>query len=630
MRFRPLSLSFVRSRRPVDRDPIEDGPSSGRGDDWTQDGTIDVHGRPASKRRTGGWKGAMFVLVEQVGANTAWYGIGSNLVIFLTTIMHESNNSAANNVNNWNGVGYIAPLIAAFIADSYCGRFIGAIIFSVIYIVGLAMLTVVGSVKSFRPPQCDNMDVTCQHASVGEDAFLYTALYVMVVGAGGVQGTIVPFGADQFDEEDDKEKLQKSSFFNWAYQTNLIGSFISCTFFVYLQENVSFGVGWGLACAFQVLGTIVVVMGVWVYRYHKPGGNPLLRIAQVVIAALRKRQLKVSNVDDLYEVQQAESVIKGSRRINHSNRFRFLDKASIMTEAEQEKGAVQNPWQLCTVTQVEEVKFVLRVIPIFLTGIIYTVCYSQLITLFVEQGYSMDRNLGSFVIPAASLGVFESISVLFWVVVWDQLLVPFLRKRTGNQRGISELQRIGIGLALSILSMVFAAIVEIERLRIVRIHGLVDNPDALVPMSVFWEVPQYFVMGASEVFTYIGLMEFFYAQAPDAIRSVGSSIALLAWAVGYFVTTLLLTIVSHITRRGGKPGWVADNLNQGRIDLFYWLLAILSFINLFFFIFCAVQYEYMVTTGPISAESEVLQQEKDGQREQSMVNESAHNPPADS
>jgi peptide/histidine transporter 3/4 len=301
-----------------------------------------------------------------------------------------------------------------------------------------------------------------------------------------------------------------------------------------------------------------------------------------------------------------------------------LDKAAIVTGPEKEKGAVQNHWLLCTVTQVEEVKFMLRMMPIFLTSIMYTTCYSQMSTLFVEQGYTLDRSLGYFVMPSASIGVFESVSVLFWVAVYDRVLVPFLRKRTGNHRGITELQRIGIGLALSICAMIVAALVEVRRLRTVHAWGLLGDAQTTVPMSVFWEFPQYFVMGASEVFTYIGLMEFFYDQAPDAIRSLGSSLSLFTNSLGFFVSTLLLVIVGHITKRGGKPGWVADNLNHGKVDLFYWVLAILSFLNLVAFILCAQQYEYIVTQGPSTCKSPL--QEKEDQEGQLVDAEPPNKP----
>lgn len=70
----------------------------------------------------------------QVFTNIACYGIASNLVIFLTTVMHEGNASAAKNVSNWNGTGYVTPLIAAFVADAFLGRYQTALVSCLVYL----------------------------------------------------------------------------------------------------------------------------------------------------------------------------------------------------------------------------------------------------------------------------------------------------------------------------------------------------------------------------------------------------------------------------------------------------------------------------------------------------------------
>ena len=49
--------------------------------------------------------------------------------------MHQSNAAASTNVSNWNGVGYITPLIGAFLADAYWGRYWASFVFSFIYII---------------------------------------------------------------------------------------------------------------------------------------------------------------------------------------------------------------------------------------------------------------------------------------------------------------------------------------------------------------------------------------------------------------------------------------------------------------------------------------------------------------
>lgn len=258
-----------------------------------------------------------------------------------------------------------------------------------------------------------------------------------------------------------------------------------------------------------------------------------------------------------------------------------------------------NAWRLCTVTQVEELKAIIRLLPIWATGIMFSAVYSQMGSLFVLQGKKMDRRLApsSFKIPSATLSIFDTISVIIWVPIYDRIIVPVARKFTGHPNGITQLQRMGIGLVISIFSMLSAGLVELVRLRIVRTHNYYQLDD--VPMSVFWQVPQYFLIGCAEVFTFIGQMEFFYEQAPDAMRSLSSALSLTTVALGNYLSSLLVTIVTKVSTRHGKLGWIPDNLNYGHLHYFFWLLAILSVINLGAFLLISKWYTYKRSVGTL-------------------------------
>uniref|UniRef100_A0A0A9E9F4 Peptide transporter n=1 Tax=Arundo donax TaxID=35708 RepID=A0A0A9E9F4_ARUDO len=171
------------------------------------------------------------------------------------------------------------------------------------------------------------------------------------------------------------------------------------------------------------------------------------------------------------------------------------------------------------------------------------------------------------------------------------ILVPLAKKVIGREKGFSELQRMGIGLFLSILGMVSAALVELKRLEIVRSEGLIHQKTN-VPMSILWQIPQYVLVGAAEVFTYIGQLEFFYNQGPDAMRSLCSAFALATISLGSYVSSIILTLFSYSTTLGGDPRWIPDNLNEGHLDRFFWLIAGISFVNLMVFISCASRYRY--------------------------------------
>jgi solute carrier family 15 (peptide/histidine transporter), member 3/4 len=178
----------------------------------------------------------------------------------------------------------------------------------------------------------------------------------------------------------------------------------------------------------------------------------------------------------------------------------------------------------------------------------------------------------------------DVISIVVWVPIYEKLVVPMARRFTGRERGFSELQRMGVGLFVSTTAVAVAALVETRRLQIARAEDL-THQKVPVPMGVLWQAPQYLLVGVGEVFTSIGQAEFFYNQSPDAMRSLCS-----AFALGSYLSSFVLTLVSYFTTRNGQLGWIPDNLKEGHLDRFFWLIAGLSFLNLLVFIYYAQQY----------------------------------------
>ncbi|KAL9241732.1 hypothetical protein vseg_015806 [Gypsophila vaccaria] len=568
---------------------LHDDISQVNGDQCTGDGSTDIKGNPVLKSKTGKWKACPFILGTECCERLAYYGIATNLVSYLTTKMHQGNVSAARNVTTWSGTCYLTPLIGAVLADAYWGRYWTIAVFSTIYLIGMCTLTLSASVHAFMPAEC--VGSICPEATPAQYGVFFLGLYLIALGTGGIKPCVSSFGADQFDDTDAAERVKKGSFFNWFYFSINIGALVSSTVIVWMQENAGWGLGFGIPAIFMGIAIASFFSGTPLYRFQKPGGSPLTRMCQVVVASFRKWTLDVpleSSV--LYETVDKHSAIEGSRKLEHTEELTCLDKAAVISDVDRREGNYSNPWKLCTVTQVEELKILIRMFPIWATGIVFSAVYAQMSTMFVEQGTVMDRTIGSFTIPAASLSTFDVISVIFWVPIYDRFLVPIARKFTGKERGFSELQRMGIGLFISILSMVAAALVEIRRLQIARDLDLLDK-NVPVPLNIFWQVPQYFLVGAAEVFTFVGQLEFFYDQSPDAMRSLCSALSLLTTSLGNYLSSLILTIVTIVTTSGGNPGWIPDNLNNGHLDNFFWLLAGLSFLNLVLYVFCAKKYK---------------------------------------
>jgi peptide/histidine transporter 3/4 len=272
---------------------------------------------------------------------------------------------------------------------------------------------------------------------------------------------------------------------------------------------------------------------------------------------------------------------------------RFLDKAAIKdpkTDGNSEIN-VAKKWSLSTLTDVEEVKLVLRMLPIWATTIMFWTVYAQMTTFSVSQATTLNRHIGkSFQIPPASLTAFFIGSILLTIPIYDRLIVPITRKIFKNPQGLTPLQRIGVGLVFSIFAMVAAALTELKRMRMAHLHNLTHNPHSEIPMSVFWLVPQFFFVGSGEAFTYIGQLDFFLRECPKGMKTMSTGLFLSTLSLGFFFSSLLVTLVHKVT--GKHKPWLADNLNQGKLYDFYWLLALLSCLNLVIYLICANWYVY--------------------------------------
>lgn len=263
----------------------------------------------------------------------------------------------------------------------------------------------------------------------------------------------------------------------------------------------------------------------------------------------------------------------------------FLDKAAIKDV----ESPVKGKWYMSTLTDVEEVKMVIRMLPTWATTIMFWTVYAQMTTFSVSQATTLDRHIGKFEIPAASLTVFFVASILLTVPIYDRVITPICRKFLKNPHGLTPLQRIGVGLVLSIMAMGAAALTEVKRLRVAQSYGLNHDSQATVPLTVFVLVPQFLLVGSGEAFTYIGQLDFFLRECPKGMKTMSTGLFLSTLSLGFFLSSTLVTVVHKITLK--KP-WLADNLNEGRLYDFYWLLMLLSIFNLAIFLFCATRYVY--------------------------------------
>lgn len=107
-----------------------------------------------------------------------------------------------------------------------------------------------------------------------------------------------------------------------------------------------------------------------------------------------------------------------------------------------------------------------------------------------------------------------------------------------------------------------------------------------VPMSVFWLLPQYVLLGSIT-----GIYENSFAlhleeTVPEELSQYMVLFNVGVCGVGIMSNIALVSVVGRVS--GGK--WFQDTIDKSRLDNYYWVLAVLSMFNLL--LYFSVTYRY--------------------------------------
>ncbi|XP_019457199.1 PREDICTED: protein NRT1/ PTR FAMILY 3.1-like [Lupinus angustifolius] len=553
----------------------------------------ELHNKKKKQHQRGGIRALPFILANEICDKFATAGFNANLITYLTQQLNMPLVAASNTLTNFSGTSSFTPLLGAFIAESFAGRFWTIVAASLIYEMGLVSITISAILPYLHPPPCPSQ-VNCQEASSSQLWVLYICLFLTALGSGGIRACVVPFSADQFDMTKNGVESRKWNLFNWYFFCMGLASLSALTIVVYIQDHMGWGWGLGIPTIAMLISIIAFVLGSPMFKVVKPGGSPLVRLVQVIVAAIKKREETLpSDLNLLYQNKELDDAITLEGKLFHSNQFKWLDKAAIVKDEEaRDPIAPPNLWQLATVHRVEELKCIIRMLPVWASGILLITAGSNQQSFAIQQARTMDRHLfRSFQISPASMSIFNVLTMMAGVILYERLFVPFVRRFTRNHSGITCLQRMGIGFVINILATSVAALVEIKRKNVAAKYNLLDDPNAIIPISVFWMVPQYCLHGLAEVFMIVGHLEFLFDQSPESMRSSATALYCLTTAIGNYVGTLIVSLVHKYS--GKENNWLPDrNLNRGRLEYYYWLVSGIQVINLIYYVICACLYTY--------------------------------------
>ncbi|KAK1315260.1 putative peptide/nitrate transporter [Acorus calamus] len=494
-------------------------------------------GAEKMKRKHRGWRAMPYVIGNETFEKLGTIGTSANLLVYLTSVFNMSRVSAASLLYIWRGSTDIAPLLGAFISDSFLGRYKTVGIGCIASLVGMFTIMLTSGIPKLHPPHCANGG-TCIGPNGWQLGFLLCGLGFMVVGAGGIRPCNLAFGADQFDPDTDSGRRGINSFFNWYYFTFTFAMMISSTLIIYVQSDVNWTLGLAIPTVFMFFSCAFFFVGSRIYVKVRPEGSPFTSMARVVVAAVRKRGVKVPEdpTNELFNPPLPAGSINS--RLLYTYQFRRLGR----------------------------------------TG---------------------------FQIPAASFIVFSMLTLTLWIPIYDRIVVPCLTKLTGKEGGLTLLQRMGIGIVLSITMSISCALIETQRRKYYysrRGHGH--------GMPSLWLVVPCLLAGLAEAFNIIGQIEFYYKQFPENMRSVAGSLMFCGMGASYYLSSLLVSIVHKTTGGGGRRNWLADDLNEGRLDWYYYLGAGMGVLNFLYFLCCARWYRYKGISPSLEA-AEIALEEKE-------------------
>ncbi|XVE97043.1 hypothetical protein REPUB_Repub02eG0276500 [Reevesia pubescens] len=500
---------------------------------------------------------------------------------YLTDVWKLNFTPAAAIVNLWRGVMAILPIYMLFLADTVTGKFWMLSLCSIACSAGMGLLSI--STPAILAKEtgatCASYEPNC--ISFEKRILFFIALSLIAFGIAGLKPCLSPF----LKKHDDKIEGEEIS------ARKAIGLCLGLIVVILIPVAAIFSLSYikvwsirfGLPAICTTAATLAFLCGSCVYNREPPKGSPFTTVFRVFLAAASKMFIRTpKDAGRLYE-RRAANADQDTLFLDHTNDFRFLDKAAIILPNQTLKQQKNNRWRLCRVTEVEETKIVILSIPMCLFFIVCGLVSSIGHTYFISQANHLNRKEGHSHYPLLMLPFLCEL----WKSDYSRLYLSFGNNKHRPPIGIA------VSMVFAILCCITAAIIETQRLNVVKSHGLLDKPDDEIPMN-FWKLaPQFALLGALDGVFEQSVVGFFRNQVPPSMTPYMNWLSEGIRGVGIMSSVLSVFVVGKISEKWGtKASWFQDTLNKSRLDNYYWTLAVIVLVNLIFYSFVACRFNY--------------------------------------
>ncbi|KAL5703719.1 hypothetical protein ACHQM5_022241 [Ranunculus cassubicifolius] len=517
----------------------------------------------------------MKILVLQWAKILSVYAIWM-MMTYLTDVWKIKFTHAAMVVNIYYGAVYIMPLGVAYLALARTGNYWMLLSSSVAYSIGMGFLWM------STPPVLSKTTGTCssyQPECIGDvqRTLFYTALPLIVFGFVGHSVSCPGFYIEHIIERDQQIYPVEGPGKQKAVGFLIIVAVMLApvTGGLALPYISPWSIRFGIPAICTLVATLMFIIAHRSYVNVKPVGFHLPRLFQVLVGSILKMRLRRPR--DLSQLYEKPNIFKHT---SSPEKITTWNKAAIVKSTQPLEEQQKSSWTLCSVTDVEEIKVFLRLIPhMVMTVIPIGLVLSLGNTFFLEQVKNMNPNVGKLKVP---LPIFL---ILYGMISY---IVSGYYKRITNGASLimtslaSETGMI-VSMVLATLCCITAAKVEERRISVIKYHNLLDKPEETIPMTMFWLLPQFLLLGATEGLVRATTESLRYTRASFMIYFIDASLG-----TGILGASLFAFIVDKGSTRGGKQSWFGATLNSSQLDNYYWTLAALSAINIFVYVFIFV------------------------------------------